>query len=50
MNQNIIYTIRIKPTSAVDPENPDDPSDVTVTFDPAVSDWADLSADATIQL
>jgi hypothetical protein len=50
MNQNILYTIRIKPTSAVDPENPDDPSDVTVTFDPAVSDWDDLSADATIQL
>ena len=50
INQNILYTIRIKPTLMEDPNSPDDPSDVTVTFDPAVVEWEDLSADATIQL
>lgn len=51
MNQNIIYTIRIKPTSS-DPDNPhtDDPEDVIITFDPAQMDWETVDANAIIQL
>ena len=51
MNQNIHYTINIKPTSS-DTSNPhnDDPNDVVITFDPAVADWTNVTANATIQL
>ena len=51
MNENIHYTINIKPTAsdANDPHN-DDPEDVIIRFDPAVADWVDVSAAATIQL
>ena len=50
MNQNIVYTICIKPT-ATDPNNPhtDDPEDVVITFDPAQNGWEDVK-DATIQI
>lgn len=50
MNQNIIYTICIKPTASVDPNNPDDPTDVIITFDPAQMDWETVDAQATIQI
>ena len=50
MNQNIIYTICIKPTASVDPAHPDDPTDVIITFDPAQMDWETVDATATIQL
>ncbi len=52
MNENIVYTISIKPTSSADPSNPnmDDPTDVTITFDPAVADWTNVDTTATIQL
>lgn len=52
MNQNIIYTIRIKPTAVANEEDPymDDPSDVIITFDPAQMDWETVDANATIQL
>lgn len=52
MNENIVYTISIKPTSSADPSNPhmDDPTDVTITFDPAVADWTTVDAAATILL
>ena len=42
MNQDITYTINIKPTASSDPGNPDDPKDVIITFDPAVDDWVVL--------
>lgn len=51
MNQNIIYTINIKPTAKADTNGHDnDPEDVTISFDPAVSDWTNVSATATIQI
>ena len=50
MNQNIVYTISIKPTSSVDPANADNPSDVTITFDPAQVDWDTVDAEALIQI
>lgn len=53
MNENIVYTIKFKPTaSALDPSlaHDDDPEDVTITFDPAVADWTNVDANATIQL
>ena len=52
MNENIVYTINIKPTASADPSNPhtDDPNDVVITFDPAVADWTNVDATATIQL
>ena len=51
MNENIHYTINIKPTAS-DASNPhnDDPEDVIITFDPAVADWTNVDAAATIQL
>ena len=51
MNQNINYVIKFKPTSS-DSSNPhyDDPEDVTIKFDPAVAEWEDVNATATIQL
>lgn len=48
MNQNIVYTIKFKPTAKVDLD--DSPEDVTITFDPAVADWTNVSTSATIQL
>ena len=52
MNQNIVYTINIKPTAKADGGNghDDDPEDVVITFDPAVADWQNVDASATIQL
>ena len=50
MNENIVYTINIKPTAIADPNNNDDPTDVVITFDPAVADWTNVDASATIQL
>lgn len=52
MNQNIVYTINIKPTAKADGSegHNDDPNDVIITFDPAVADWVTVSTDATIQL
>lgn len=53
MNENIVYTIKFKPTaSALDPgdAHDDDPNDVIITFDPAVADWTNVDAAATIQL
>lgn len=53
MNENIVYTIKFKPTaSATTPGDvhDDDPEDVIIKFDPAVADWTDVSASATIQL
>ena len=51
MNQNIVYTIKIKPTAkAGENGHDDDPDDVIITFDPAVADWVTVDADATIQL
>ena len=51
MNQNIVYTINIKPTAKADVSgHDDDPNDVIITFDPAVADWVTVSTDATIQL
>lgn len=51
MNENIHYTINLKPTAS-DASNPhnDDPEDVIIRFDPAVADWVDVSTSATIQL
>jgi len=48
MNENIVYTINIKPVAYA--TTYDDPNDVIITFDPAVADWTDVSASATIQL
>ena len=50
MNQNIIYTIGIKPTAINDPNNPDTASDVKITFDPKLMDWEVVDTDAVIQL
>ena len=50
MNQNIVYTINIKPTAIADPNNNDNPNDVIITFDPAVADWENVSTTGTIQL
>lgn len=50
MNQNIIYTICIKPTSVFDPNNPDTPEDAVITFDPAQMDWVTVDTEAQIQL
>lgn len=53
MNENIVYTIKFKPTaSALNPDDAhtDDPNDVIITFDPAVADWTNVDAAATIQL
>ena len=51
MNENIVYTINIKPTAS-DASNPhnDDPDDVVITFDPAVADWTNVDTSVTIQL
>ena len=48
MNQNIVYTINFKPTATV--SDFDSPEDVTITFDPAVADWENVAASATIQI
>lgn len=53
MNENIVYTINIKPTASdSDPSkaHDDDPEDVIITFDPAVADWTTVESTATIQL
>ena len=53
INENIVYTIKFKPTaSALDPgdAHDDDPEDVIIKFDPAVADWTNVDATATIQL
>lgn len=50
MNENIAYTINIKPTATTDTGSFDDPNDVIITFDPAVADWTNVDANATIQL
>lgn len=51
MNQNIVYTITVKPTatSAIDPHY-DDPEDVVITFDPAIADWETVNTGATIHI
>ncbi|MBR1573691.1 MAG: fimbrillin family protein [Bacteroidales bacterium] len=48
MNQNIVYTINFKPTATE--SDFDSPEDVTITFDPAVADWENVAASATIQI
>ena len=48
MNQNIVYTINLKPVAYV--SDWDTPNDVIITFDPAVADWTNVDASATIQL
>ena len=50
MNQNIFYTICIKPTAAIDPNTPDNPTDAIITFDPSLMDWEVIDAEAFIQL
>ncbi len=53
MNENIHYSINIKPTaSALNPgdAHDNDPEDVVITFDPAVADWTNVNAGATIKL
>ena len=51
MNQNIIYTINIKPTAKADANGHDnDPEDVIITFDPAVADWTEVKTTANIQI
>lgn len=50
MNENIVYTINIKPTATTDTGSYDNPNDVIITFDPAVADWTNVDATATIQL
>ena len=53
MNENIVYTIKFKPTaSALKPgdAHDDDPEDVIIKFDPAVADWTNVDTSATIQL
>ena len=51
MNENIVYTINIKPTATAEVGgHNDDPEDVIITFDPAVADWDTVEANATIQL
>lgn len=54
MNENIVYTIKFKPTAhgtgpGVTPHD-NDPEDVIIKFDPAVADWTSVDASATIQL
>lgn len=48
MNENIVYTINLKPVAYVSEWNT--PNDVIITFDPAVADWTNVDASATIQL
>ena len=48
MNENIVYTINIKPVAYA--SEYDTPNDVIITFDPAVADWTNVDASATIQL
>lgn len=48
MNQNIVYTIQIKPVAYV--STYDNPNDVIITFNPSVADWTNVDATATIQL
>ena len=48
MNDHIVYTINIKPVAYYN--SYDTPNDVTITFDPAVADWKEVEANATIQL
>lgn len=54
MNENIVYTIKFKPTAhSTDPgvtPHDDDPEDVIIKFDPAVADWTAVDAAATIQI
>lgn len=52
MNENIVYTIKFKPTAKADGSegHDNDPEDVIITFDPAVADWTAVEASATIQL
>ena len=50
INQNIVYTINIKPTATTPTGSYDNPNDVIITFDPAVADWTTVDAAATIQL
>lgn len=54
MNENIVYTIKFKPTAhSTDPGVPphdNDPEDVIIKFDPAVADWTNVDTSATIQL
>lgn len=49
MNENIIYTICIKPTATTPEGDPDNPEDVVITFDPAQNEWEDVK-DAIIQI
>ena len=48
MNQNIVYTINLKPVLYV--SDWDTPNDVVIRFDPAVADWDNVDASATINL
>ena len=52
INENIVYTIKFKPTAKADGTSgqDDSPEDVTITFDPAVADWTTVETNATIQL
>jgi len=51
MNKNIVYTIQIRPTKSINPEeHPNDPDDAIITFDPASADWETVNGDVTIQL
>ena len=50
MNENIVYTINIKPTATTPTGSYDNPNDVIITFDPAVADWMTVEANATIQI
>lgn len=50
MNENIVYTINIKPTATTETGSYDNPNDVIITFDPAVADWTNVEANANIQL
>lgn len=49
MNQNIVYTLKFKPTHIGD-GSADTPEDVTINFDPAVSDWETSSIEINVQL
>ena len=48
INQNLVYTIRFKPVKYV--STYDDPTDVVITFDPAVADWETVSASAIVSI
>lgn len=52
INENIVYTIKFKPTAKADGASglDDSPEDVKITFDPAVADWTTVETNATIQL